>query len=121
MRAAVSARLLAERCPIMLNQIERLQQVVTELFGNLTEPSQIAEQCLIKEIKGFRGNPTSCPMVKLVREQVDFPVAFSLGKKLGTGQWWVLGPDKSVSTPAPMVCDQFSDQFDKGKHPGLCA
>lgn len=58
-------------------------------------------------------------MAKLVREQVDFPVAFSLGKKLGTGQWWVL--DERLGFDSPLVCDQFSADFDGGAYPDLVA
>lgn len=56
-------------------------------------------------------------MVKLLREQVDFPIAFSLGKKIGTGRWHV-GTESFV---APEVCDKFSDLFDSKAYPDLIA
>lgn len=92
--------------------VEKLKSVVAELFSQLDNPDQIANLCRERQIQGFLVNCTSCPMVKLVREYVDFQIAFTMGKKIGSGNWLVVEDEKQTSFPAPQVCDEFSDRFD---------
>lgn len=104
-----------------MNEIMRLGQVVVELFGSLDNADQIAQMCRERQIQGFLNSSNSCPMTKMVRENVKFPIAFTTGKKLGTGQFHAVLCDRSIAIPAPIVCDEFADNFDSGKYPDLVA
>ena len=96
-----------------------LQEIINATFGSLTHPEQIANLCRERHIQGFVGHFTSCPMVKLVREQIDLPVGFTMGKKFGQGRWVVAYFDKQVSLPAHLVCEQFADGYDSGAYKDL--
>lgn len=100
--------------------LNKLKEVVDSVFGKLTDPEQIAQLCRERQIQGFTYNSASCPMAKLVREQVDFPVGFAMGKKIGTGVWFINNHEKP-SIPAPVICDNFVNQFDAGYYKDLIA
>jgi hypothetical protein len=104
-----------------MTPIEQLKKLVEETFGSMKSPDEIAQLCRDRQIQGFQGHFTSCPMVKLIREQVDFQVGFTMGKKLGSGSWSWVTYDRMVGFQSPFVCDEFSDNFDIGKYPDLIA
>lgn len=104
-----------------MNPVERLKETIRNLFGSSNDPEQIRKMCQDRHIQGFTVNSTSCPMVKLVREQVDFPVAFTFGKKEGSGRWIYYSHTSDISIPSPMVCEIFADNFDNKVYPELIA
>jgi hypothetical protein len=99
--------------------LETLKKVVLEIFGGMTEPHQIAELCRASEIVGFKQNVTSCPMVKLVRSQVDFMVGFTMNNNVG--YWWCFTKEGTANFQSLAVCERFSTEFDNGKYPDLFA
>ena len=60
-------------------------------------------------------------MVKLIREQTDFWVAFSVGNKRGSGYWWIFNRDERIGVPSPIICELFAEKFDNKVYPELVA
>lgn len=100
---------------------ETLKKVLEDTFSNLNNPDQIAELCRQRQIQGFINNETSSPMVKLVREQVDFGVSFTIGKTMSGGVWWCFNKEYELRIPSPQVCSEFTQKFNNEEYPDLIA
>ncbi len=99
--------------------VEKFKKLIISTFGDVKDPDQIAELCRKKEIEGFVSNSTSCPMVKLIKDQFcDYNVAFSVDR---ISYWWVFDAQNSIYFKSPEVCEEFSKRFDEGKYPDLIA
>lgn len=113
-----------------MNENEDIMKVANAISKILHDKSvdDILKYCMENHCKGFLNNPISCPLSKVIANEVGFPVIFGYVHNFSYFSVFPIGPNdldipvsKLTKIEAPLTCGEFARRFDNGEYPDLIA